>query len=213
MIEVHNLHSLIAQPDLREAMHELRYQQFYEKQSWDVPAIKGVEIDQYDRLSVDPVYLLARDARGRLIGTCRLLRTTGPYMVRDNFAHMMDGRPLPAEDKIWEANRIAVDTSADIGLSGAMRTTGALLAAICEYCLPKGVVKTIGSYEAQVLRLLKSRGATPDWIGTARQFPDSLFSVATHPISWDIYERGMALNRLNEPVISQDYTLVDRVAA
>lgn len=214
MIEVHDLHSLLRRPDLREAMHELRYRQFYEKQSWDVPAVKGVEIDQYDRLGADPVYLLAMNDEGRPIGTCRLLRTEGPYMVRDHFAHMMDGLTPPVSPRIWEANRIAVDVSAESGgIAGALRVTGLLLAAICEYCIPKGVDHTIGAYEPQMLRLLKSRGAIPDWVGQPRQYPDSRFSVATHPINWDVYDAGMALNGFEGPVVSGDYTIKNRVAA
>ncbi|GAB4576610.1 MAG: hypothetical protein Tsb008_21090 [Rhodothalassiaceae bacterium] len=214
MIEVHDLQSLLRHPSLREAMHELRYRQFYEKQSWDVPAVKGVEIDQYDRLNADPVYLLALNDLGRPIGTCRLLRTEGPYMVRDHFAHMMGGRTPPSSPEIWEANRIAVDVSSENGgIAGALRITGLLLAAICEYCLPKGVHHTIGAYEPQMLRLLKSRGATPDWVGETYDYPDSRFSVAMHPISWEIYDAGMALNGFTGPVIAKDFTQKDRVAA
>ncbi|RMD89779.1 MAG: hypothetical protein D6807_03060 [Alphaproteobacteria bacterium] len=211
MVEVYDLEGLLARPALREEMHELRYRQFYEKRRWDIPAVKGVEIDQYDRREINPVYFLARDASGRLCGSCRLIPTTGPYMIRDLFAHMLGDRPLPESPRIWEATRIAADTAS--GARAAMRTTGALLAAVCEFGMPRGIRFTIGTYEAAVIRLFRVRGVPATWVGAEHELADCRCALALHPVNDRVYRRILDVNRLSAPVISLDATLYKEEAA
>lgn len=213
MIEVYDLASIEADPALRIAMHELRYRQFRLKQQWDVPAVKGVEIDQYDRQAVDPIYLIARNDRGELIGTCRLLRTTGPYMIRDHFAHMMGEREAPADQQVWEANRIAVDATKMKNRRQALSVTGAILAATCEFGIPRGMKETLGTYETQMIRLLKARGAPPSWIGPDCEFADSKCAIAAHDINWTSYQRVIEANDLPTAVITADRTIRSEEAA
>ena len=81
MIEVYDLIEIQKIPHLRESMHNLRYRMFCERQKWDVSNIGGYEIDQYDRLEIKPVYLIARGQGNTVAGTCRLLTTTGSYSL------------------------------------------------------------------------------------------------------------------------------------
>jgi len=47
-----------------------------------------------------------RDAEGRVDACTRLLPTTGPYLLCDVFANLIDGEP-PRDAPIWESTRRA----------------------------------------------------------------------------------------------------------
>ncbi|RYF67238.1 MAG: GNAT family N-acetyltransferase, partial [Comamonadaceae bacterium] len=54
-----------------------RHRVFVETLGWDLMSEHGLERDQFDR--EDTLYLAARDAAQNVVGTARLLPTTGPY--------------------------------------------------------------------------------------------------------------------------------------
>src|SRR5437764_515644 len=87
-------------------LHRLRYRQFKERQSYDVPVYNGMEYDQYDNLAT--VYLVLTDAHGVVRGCSRLNPTDRPYMLKDLWPHMAD-RPLPCSPLICEGTRICIE--------------------------------------------------------------------------------------------------------
>ncbi|WP_307729115.1 acyl-homoserine-lactone synthase [Massilia sp. IC2-476] len=89
-------------------MHTLRAKVFSGRLGWEVPVLSGMEIDGYDAL--DPAYMVMRAPGGPLLGCWRLLPTEGPYMLKDSFPQLLEGREAPSDPHIWELSRFALET-------------------------------------------------------------------------------------------------------
>ena len=50
-----------------------------------------MEMDIFD--SLDPAYVVSLDQDGHVVGCMRLLQTTGPHMLADVFADILEGEP------------------------------------------------------------------------------------------------------------------------
>ncbi|MDH5180397.1 MAG: GNAT family N-acetyltransferase [Gammaproteobacteria bacterium] len=87
-------------------MLRFRYRIFKEKLAWDVQGADGMEFDIYDTLN--PYYMIAKRDTA-VTGCWRLLPTTGPYMLKNTFNHLLQGQPAPSGEHIWEVSRFAVD--------------------------------------------------------------------------------------------------------
>src|SRR5262245_48198790 len=87
-------------------MHRLRGRVFKDRLDWAVKLQGDQEIDRFDALR--PHYLLLY-GRGRLVGSVRLLPTTGPTMLSETFVGLLDGAPAPSTPAIWESSRFALD--------------------------------------------------------------------------------------------------------
>ncbi|RMI30097.1 acyl-homoserine-lactone synthase [Nocardia stercoris] len=94
-------------PDLLDAMFRLRNEVFHRRLNWKVQSRNGREFDEFDRLA--PHYVLVVDnCTAELLGSCRLLPTTGPYMIRDVFPQSLGDLRSPAHPQIWELSRLVV---------------------------------------------------------------------------------------------------------
>ncbi len=146
-----------------EAMHQLRYRVFKERLDWAVDAVNGAERDEFDDLA--SVYLLARDDNEMIVGTWRLLPTTGPYMLRNVFPALLEGYPAPCSPRIWEGSRLAVDGGrlGREGLASINVATTELFCGLVEFCLSQGIEEVLTVYDARVARLLPRIGCEPRW--------------------------------------------------
>jgi len=144
-----------------DAMHQLRYRVFKERLGWNVHTIDGRERDEFDDL--DPLYLLALDEGGAVVGSWRFLPTTGPYMLRDVFSQLLDGRPAPSDMGTWEGSRFAVERSRLRGstLASVSQVAGELLCSVVETCMAMGVRELITVYDRRMARLLCRMGCPP----------------------------------------------------
>ncbi|MGB6536338.1 MAG: acyl-homoserine-lactone synthase [Xanthobacteraceae bacterium] len=139
--------------DLAE-MHRLRYRIFKERLGWDVQVSGDMEVDEFD--ACRPVYLLQRDADGRIQGCVRLLPTTGPNMLRDTFPALLDGEAAPASDAIWESSRFGVDLcTRDVKTAGSIaRATYELFAGMIEFGLMRQLTYIVTVTDARMERIL-----------------------------------------------------------
>ena len=144
-----------------DAMHRLRYRVFKERLGWSVHTTDGRERDEFDDL--DPLYLLAMDEGGEVVGSWRFLPTTGPYMLRDVFSHLLEGQPAPSDIGTWEGSRFAVERSRRRGSSLASigQVAGELLCSVVETCMAMGVRELITVYDRRMARLLYRMGCPP----------------------------------------------------
>ncbi|HEU0186984.1 MAG TPA: acyl-homoserine-lactone synthase [Gallionellaceae bacterium] len=94
-------------------MYRLRAKVFKERMKWDIPVLSGMEIDGYDAL--DPHYLLIKEANNSVRGCWRLLPTEGPYMLRDTFPELLNGRAAPNDARVWELSRFALESDGPQG--------------------------------------------------------------------------------------------------
>ena len=157
----------VVTPDLYSAyagelrsMFQQRYRVFKQRLGWNVPVRAGEERDQFD--DHYPIYLLAFDEREELAGSWRFLPTTGPYMLRNVFPHLLSGTKAPYHPLIWEGSRFAVE-----GRGTRRRTSSELLCAVTETCIMLGVRELITVYDARMERLLPRLGCPPKWQSAA----------------------------------------------
>lgn len=118
--------------------YQVRHRTFIEKQHWDVPTCHGMEYDTYDTPAA--VYLLARNAFGRVLGLTRLIPTLRPYMLSEIWPTMLGKKANSFAPDIWEATRFAVDPT----LNPEKRKGVAL--AVTQACLEFGLANDIKSY-------------------------------------------------------------------
>jgi len=86
-------------------MARYRHRVFVEKLGWDLDTRARFELDEFDRK--DTAYLIARNAGGRIVGTCRLLSTHRPYLLATVFPELLGSKSAPCSPKIWELSRFA----------------------------------------------------------------------------------------------------------
>ncbi len=203
MIRVLTPYDYEAYGDLLEQMFALRYRVFYERMGWDVSVDNGREIDKYDALS--PYYFLALDERERVVGTWRLLPTTGPYMLPDVFGVLMDGEPVPRSARIWECSRFAVDDRDGQRSPQAIhRITSELFCGLIEYCLEVGIEEVITVYDLRVARLLPRIGCQPTWKTAVKRIGVTAAMAGRFAINHNVLESCRRRNDITGSVLIRD---------
>ncbi|TCS62487.1 acyl-homoserine-lactone synthase [Varunaivibrio sulfuroxidans] len=153
-----------------DAMFRQRHRVFKERLGWRVVSRDGREKDDYDDLN--PIYLLAFDDCGALIGSARILPSTGRYMLKDTFPQLLDGTPPPVDPQIWEGSRLAVDIPNFPDEDGAPsrhrvlmahRAIAEIFCAVVETCLAYDVRAFMTVYDLRVARIYARLGCVPRW--------------------------------------------------
>jgi len=139
-------------------MYRLRYRVFKQRLGWDVESSAGMEIDAFDALH--PVYLLQRAADDdRIQGCVRLLPSTGPTMLTETFAALLDGGAVPADPAVWESSRFALDVDRDsLRTRGLARETYELLAGMIEFALSRRLTAIVTVTDLRMERILRRAG-------------------------------------------------------
>ena len=154
-------------PVLFDQMFQSRAAVFHDRLGWDVTVENGREMDWYDR-QADPVYLLAIDDEQRVLGSLRLLATTGPTMLQSEFKHFFDDDVDVAAPTIWECTRFCVPPVAGGAVQNANNVSAELLIGLCELCLNSGIEFILGVYETPMTRLYARIGWCPEKLAQAR---------------------------------------------
>lgn len=208
----------VVPPDLRNyygaelaEMHRLRHRVFVERLGWNVRTFAGLEIDAFDML--DATYLLA--GRNPLVGSWRILPTTGPYMLKDVFAELLEGQAPPCDPAVWEMSRFAVDQGPqeDKGLSALSAATGELFCGLVEYALSHGVREVWTVYDVRIARLLDRVGCRPFWRSARRRIGDTIAVAGRFEISERVLAELRATNGVAGSVLRVDEPREERVAA
>ena len=155
------------QPALFDQMFQSRAAVFHDRLGWDVTVENGREMDWYDRQAV-PVYLLAVDDEQRVLGSLRLLATTGPTMLQSEFKHFFDDDVDVAAPTIWECTRFCVPPVAGGTAQNANNVSAELLIGLCALCLNSGIEFIVGVYETPMTRLYARIGWCPEKLAQAR---------------------------------------------
>lgn len=152
---------------LFDQMFRSRALVFDERLQWQVTVKDGWEIDRYD--DEDPVYLLSIDDSGQLQGSLRLLPTTGPTMLQNEFADFFPDSVNVSAPTIWECTkfcippRLSKDSKKTVSLASAE-----LLISLCELCLSSGIEFVVGVYEASMSRIYRRIGWSPELLTRSR---------------------------------------------
>ncbi len=155
---------------LLEDMYRLRARVFHERLGWDVVVRDGMEIDQFDGL--DPAHVIAVDDDGHVVGCMRLLQTTGPHMLADVFASILDGDAPIRSSTVWEATRFCVDTrrlSTGRGRNSISYVTSEVMIGAFEYAMAAGVRDAVAVIDPVMNRVMRRSGNAPyDYLGTPK---------------------------------------------
>ena len=189
MINLVQGHDRARYPREIDAMHRLRRRVFHERMGWEVALIRDWEIDGFD--AFDPLYLLSVDEQDRVVGTLRLLPTTGFTMINDVFSELLpDSEPI-VSPLIWESSRFAVDRDADvpIGPNGVSRAVAELGIGMNEVAMRAGLTHVVTVYDALVHRTLKRAQCAGEPMGPPKRLGGTLSYLV-------LYEVGPATEKL-----------------
>jgi acyl homoserine lactone synthase len=143
-------------------MHTLRAKVFSGRLGWEVPVMSGMEIDGYDAL--DPAYMVMREPTGALLGCWRLLPTEGPYMLKDSFAQLLEGRAAPSDPRIWELSRFALETDKE-NRYGFSDMTMQCFEAVVRYGMENGLTHYVTVTTTAMERLTRRAGVVTSRLG------------------------------------------------
>jgi acyl homoserine lactone synthase len=159
------MHAIALQPpqfgrhlDLLAATYRLRRRVFRERLDWSVSVSGEFELDVYDTLG--PTYLLLMSEAGEVVGSVRLLPTTGPTMLSDTFPGLLGGVAVPQDQRILESSRFCVDTglAAEQAGNGLNRATFILFAAMIEAARAAGADSIVTVTDTRMERILRRAG-------------------------------------------------------
>ncbi|MHA7237326.1 N-acylhomoserine lactone synthase BspI3, partial [Burkholderia pseudomallei] len=95
-------------PHVQTDLGAYRYDVFVRRLGWTIAGHsldEHAEWDEFDGPST--IHVVALDDAREICGYARLLPTTGPYLLRDVFAHLLGSSPAPQSPAVWEMSRFA----------------------------------------------------------------------------------------------------------
>ena len=164
---------------------------FYERMGWEVSVVNAWEIDGYDVL--DPLYVLSINRAEQVVGSLRLLPTTGFNMLNDTFPELLPDGARIEGPLIWESSRFSVDHESDepIGEKGLSRATIELGLALNEIGMRLGLSHIVTVYDAFMHRMFRRAGCAGEPIGP----PKRIGSVLTYAVHYEIGEQADSMAR------------------
>lgn len=173
-------------------MHTLRAKVFSGRLGWEVPVMSGMEIDGYDAL--DPAYMVMRAPNGPLLGCWRLLPTEGPYMLKDSFAQLLEGRAAPSDPRIWELSRFALETDKE-NRYGFSDMTMQCFEAVVRYGMENGLTHYVTVTTTAMERLTRRAGVVTSRLGEPQRIgiENAVAFYVDVRATWEaLYARRMA---------------------
>jgi len=151
-----------------DGMFRLRHEVFKERLAWDVGSRAGKERDIFDDL--DPVYIVCED-EGEVLGSWRLLPTTGPYMLQDVFPELLHGQPAPNAPDVWEISRFAVSKRVlgNESLGTINKVTNLLLDQLFAFATARTISRIVAVSDVRFERILKRAGLLTQRFGPPLQ--------------------------------------------
>jgi acyl homoserine lactone synthase len=146
-------------------MYRLRHAMFRERLNWEVETHDGLEFDEFDALH--PLYLIVKE-NAQVCGCWRFLPTSGPNMLRDVFAELLDDSPAPTGDDIWELSRFAVSKQKD-GAFGFSSVPLQMMLHAVRFAREHGVVQLVTVTTPAMERLLRHAGLKPRRLGSPKR--------------------------------------------
>lgn len=163
---------------LRDQIYRLRHRVFNGRLNWEVNDEAGRERDEFDELP--QVYACTLDQYDRVVGTWRLLPTTGPYMLRDVFPELLHGQEAPCHHNVWEVSRFAVAAHEDSwSAAEEVAIMRELVTALFRFGHENGITRIVAVTDLRFERLLGRCGLT-----TKRYGPPQDFGVTKAVAGW-----------------------------
>jgi acyl homoserine lactone synthase len=137
---------------------------FKSKDLWEMHALRAKVFQD----ALDPAYMQMREAGGPLRGCWRLLPTEGPYMLKDSFPQLLEGREAPCDARIWELSRFALETDKE-NRYGFSHMTMASFEAVVRHGIEHGLTHYVTVTTTAMERLTRRAGVVTCRIGEPQQ--------------------------------------------
>ena len=123
-----------------------------------------MEHDKFDQMN--PLYTLARGTDDEVEGCTRLLPTVGPYMLKDVFPQLLEGRPAPQQRDVWELSRFALaEGKSDSSGFGMGSIPMGMLATAARFAQANGICRYVFATTVMLERMLRHRGLHIERLG------------------------------------------------
>jgi acyl homoserine lactone synthase len=196
-----------------DQMFKLRRRVFHERLKWDVNVSGEYEIDSYDMLK--PLYVLAMDDSGKhVVGSLRLLPSTGPNMLADTFYDLLPEGKVFRNPTIWESSRYCVDTelASQWCKQGVHQASAELLIALYEIGQMAGLSFVVSVIDLRMERILRKLQCAGERVGEPRKY-GSVTAIAGH---WEITDEALQQLRsasgIQDSVLENDFQF-EKIAA
>jgi len=153
-------------PEVETELAAYRYEVFVEKLGWNLPCRAGYERDRFD--GPGTVYIIAKDANGRISGCARLLPTTEPYLLAEDSPHLLDGTALPCSPDVWELSRFSTQPAQSgyiLSREEARRRFCTVFAAVVRSALKQRATRLVTFTALGIERILRVVGIHAHRIG------------------------------------------------
>lgn len=144
-------------------MHRLRARVFKDMMKWDVHVSEnGLEVDQFDL--PEAVYLLSLDHNKRVVGSWRLLPTSGPTMIRDVWPQYLETLSMPSCTDVWEVSRFSVlplEEDRRVAAKHTRQITSELFCALIELCVSCGIKEIFSLYGPPIAKVVQRINCLP----------------------------------------------------
>jgi N-acyl-L-homoserine lactone synthetase len=181
--------------------HRLRYREVITKEGWsDVYVMDGMEFDKYDNMATE--YLVARDERGRVVGTMRSHPTTIPSMLNDSFKFLVARNPL-ADPKTLDLSRLVLDRTA-LPKDHRKPIVHALVLASLERGLQRGIKGYAGFMLPKIwASTFQSAGWELEWLGDEIALKGGdVVRAAYLPVNETMRKMVRSVTGITEPILN-----------
>lgn len=129
-----------AETQVLRAMFAARKRVFVDLLRWNLPVLAGrFEVDQFDNPCAE--YLVLTDADGNHRGSARLLRSDGPHLLADHYAHLCPAG-IPCGPAVREITRFCLDPA--LGAAARRKTRNQLVTELAEHALAHAITAYTG---------------------------------------------------------------------
>ena len=181
------------------SMHHLRRKVFSERLSWGVTIINGLEIDQFDLPEAHYLFHISKD--GSVDACTRLLPTTGPYLLRDVFANLVDGEP-PRDPRIWESTRFCADHD-----SAPRNIAALLMVGMLEFGVYAGLKHFVSVSDIRMEPIMRRSGWDPKRLGGTIATGTDTAAAEQLTVSLEYLNRVRKRAAVNGPIIQNLHEL------
>jgi acyl homoserine lactone synthase len=177
MIKILDKNDEPSNQDLFIQMFRGRAAVFRDRLHWPVDVRNGLEIDDYDR-EANPTYLIAMDSAETVIGSLRILPTTGQTMLGKEFAGMFPDLWEIRSPVIWECTRFCVHSVTSTHRRAVdFRTSSELLISLCEFAKARHIEHIVGVYQQHMSSVYRRIGWSPVPIAASMQGEPTLVGM------------------------------------
>ncbi len=171
-----------------DKMHRLRKIVFNDQLKWEVNVVRNWEIDHYD--AVNPLYVIVTNGKQDVIGSVRILPTTGLNMLNDTFPQLLpEGMPIESP-RIWELSCFTIrNPSSRADFAKISSATAELGLALNEIGKLAGISHYVAVYDAYMHRLLQRTGCAGDPISE----PKMIGSVLSYAVTYEVGDEWEAV--------------------